>query len=81
MPPDPLRRSVRFKSDHELGIVERSAAIAGVAVGALIRECALRWGPVLAAEAAAGRVKVSGKPSRVRAVKPQVESSPIVRGS
>lgn len=57
---DDPRISVRFGSAAELEAVERAARVAGVATGALVRECAVRWGPVFAAERAAARV--GGRP-------------------
>lgn len=68
------RISVRF-SPEEMAAVERAARVAGVATGALVRQCAVRWGAHLAGELAASRV--SGMPvgkmrrrSGVRAVTP-----------
>lgn len=43
------RISVRF-TEAEFVAVERAAKVAGVATGALVRQCALRWGAVLAAD-------------------------------
>jgi hypothetical protein len=52
---------VRFASPEELEAVERAARVAGVATGALIRVCALRY-----AAAVAARIAVEGKPARMR---------------
>lgn len=46
---DESRFTVRC-SHAEREAIDRAARVAGVATGALARECVLRWGPVLAAD-------------------------------
>jgi uncharacterized protein (DUF1778 family) len=48
--------------------IDRAARVAGVATGALARECALRWGAVLAAEIVSKREIRLRRRSGVRAV-------------
>lgn len=50
---DDPRIYVRCKPG-EFEAIERAARVAGVSNGSLVRECALRWGPVLAAAIASG---------------------------
>lgn len=64
------RLSVRF-SPAELAHVQRAARTAGVADAALVRECALRWGAVLAANIVAEGEIVLRRRTGVRAVTPQ----------
>jgi hypothetical protein len=64
---DERRITVRL-SHGEFEAIERAARVAGVANGALLRECGLRWGPVLAAAVATGRddirARMRGRGSR-----------------
>lgn len=49
-------------SPAEFEAIERAAKVAGVATGALVRDCALRWGPVLAAEIVSkGEIKLRAR--------------------
>jgi hypothetical protein len=58
---DESRFTVRC-SHEEREAIDRAARVAGVATGALARECALRWGPVLAAEIVSrGEIKLRGR--------------------
>lgn len=59
-----VRVTVRF-SEEELAEVERASRVSGVALGAVIRACALQSCAFLAAEWAAGRVR-SGEHVRLR---------------
>ena len=64
---DESRFTVRC-SHEEREMIDRAARVAGVATGALARECVLRWGPVLAAEIVSrGEIKLKRR-NGVRAV-------------
>lgn len=67
---DESRFTVRC-SHAEREAIDRCAMVAGVATGALARECVLRWGPVLAADIVSrGEIKLKRR-NGVRAVTPQ----------
>jgi hypothetical protein len=41
-------------SHEEKAMIQRAARVAGISDASLLRECGLRWGPVLAAAIASG---------------------------
>lgn len=55
---DETRVSVRM-SWPEREAIQRAARVAGISDGALLRECGLRWGPVLAAAISTGDERVA----------------------
>lgn len=75
------RISVRFSAE-ELEAVERAARVAGVATGALVRECAVNYCALVAAnrraDRAAGREVRKLRARGVTAVQRQVERHGVV---
>lgn len=67
------RLTLRF-SHEDWEAVERAARVAGVPTGTLVRECAVRWGAVWAANLRAAQV--SGEAPKMR----RRSGSPVGRG-